>query len=180
MKDHKLIIKKICTILLIFSTNGAAMVIDDLNDNRAKWSAISDNVMGGISEVKFYELNNGSENFYRLEGLVSTKNNGGFIQSRTEVNFKSNEFSGVRIKIRGNGNEYYVNLRTPRTRPWNYFSAKFFASENWEVIELPLSSFKYSRNSNIRLDSSRIKSLAIVAYGKDFEAQLDIASVELY
>ena len=89
------------------------MVIDNLDDTRARWDAISDNVMGGVSEVNFYEMNDGSANFYRLEGLVSTKNNGGFIQSRTNVNFNSNEFTGVRIKIRGNGNEYYVNLRRP-------------------------------------------------------------------
>ncbi len=173
-------IKKICIVLLIFSTNGAAMIIDDLNNNRANWSAISDNVMGGVSEVNAYEMDDGSIKFYRLEGSVSTKNNGGFIQIRTNVNFKSKEFSGVRIKIRGNDNEYYVNLRRPRMMPWNYYSAKFFASEDWQVIDLPLSSFIYSRNSDIALGSTRINSLAIVAYGKDFEAQLDIASVELY
>jgi len=32
------------------------MVIDNVNDVRAEWSAISDNVMGGISEVSFYEI----------------------------------------------------------------------------------------------------------------------------
>ena len=64
--------------------------------------------------------------------------------------------------------------------PWNYYSAKFFATEDWQTIDLPLSSFIYSRNSDIALGSTRINSLAIVAYGKDFEAQLDIASVELY
>ena len=166
--------------ILFFSINGFTMVVDNLDDTRARWDAISDNVMGGVSEVNFYEMNDGSANFYRLEGLVSTKNNGGFIQSRTNVNFNSNEFTGVRIKIRGNGNEYYVNLRRPRMMPWNYFTAKFYASEDWQVIDLPLSSFTYSRNPNIGLGSARIRSLAIVAYGKDFEAQLDIASVELY
>ena len=64
--------------------------------------------------------------------------------------------------------------------PWNYYSAKFFASEDWQVIDLPLNSFTSSRNSNKRLGAARINSLAIVAYGKDFEAQVDIASVELY
>ena len=35
-------------------------------------------------------------------------------------------------------------------------------------------------NPNILLDSLRVRSLGIVAYGKDFQAQLDIANVELY
>ena len=64
--------------------------------------------------------------------------------------------------------------------PWNYYSAKFFASEDWQVIDLPLNSFQSSRNSNKRLGVAWINSLAIVAYGKDFEAQVDIASIELY
>ena len=156
------------------------IVIDNLDDTRARWDAVSDNVMGGVSEVNAYEMDDGSIKFYRLEGLVSTKNNGGFIQIRTGVNFNSNEFNGVRIKIRGNSNEYYVNLRRPRTMPWNYYSAKFFASEDWQVIDLPLNSFQSSRNSNKRLGVAWINSLAIVAYGKDFEAQVDIASIELY
>ena len=44
------------------------MVIDNVNDIRAQWSAISDNVMGGISEVSFYEIQDTERNFYRLEG----------------------------------------------------------------------------------------------------------------
>ena len=58
------------------------MIIDNLNDVRAEWTAISDQVMGGISEVNFYEIEEDGETFYRLEGNVSTENNGGFIQSR--------------------------------------------------------------------------------------------------
>ncbi len=81
------------------------MVIDNLDDIRAPWSAISDQVMGGISEVYFYELEENGKNFYRLEGNVSTENNGGFIQSRVNLNIKTNDFEGVRIKVRGNNNE---------------------------------------------------------------------------
>ena len=36
--------------------NVFSMIIDNLDDKRANWNAISDNVMGGISEVNFYEL----------------------------------------------------------------------------------------------------------------------------
>ena len=68
-------------VLLIFGNNTFSMIIDNLDDKRANWSAISDNVMGGISEVNFYEVEEGEEKFYRLEGTVSTANNGGFIQS---------------------------------------------------------------------------------------------------
>ena len=43
------------------------MIIDNLNDVRAKWSAISDQVMGGISEVNFYEIEENGEKFYKRD-----------------------------------------------------------------------------------------------------------------
>ena len=81
------------------------MIIDNLNDVRADWTAISDQVMGGISEVNFYEIEEDGETFYRLEGNVSTENNGGFIQSRVKMNINSNNFDGIRLKVRGNNND---------------------------------------------------------------------------
>ena len=45
----------------------SAMIIDNLNDVRAKWSAISDQVMGGISEVNFYEIEENGEKFYKKD-----------------------------------------------------------------------------------------------------------------
>ena len=135
-----------------FCLNLSAMIIDNLNDVRAKWSAISDQVMGGISEVNFNELEENGRKFYRLEGNVSTENNGGFIQSRVGVYLNSNDFEGIRLKIRGNNNEYFVHLRAPRMMPWNYYYAEFYATNEWQIIELPLSSFKYSRNQKQGID----------------------------
>ena len=138
-------IKIFFLFLSFFCLNLSAMIIDNLNDVRAKWSAISDQVMGGISEVNFYEIEENGEKFYRLEGDVSTENNGGFIKSRVGVYLNSNDFEGIRLKIRGNNNEYFVHLRAPRMMPWNYYYAEFYATNEWQIIELPLSSFKYSR-----------------------------------
>ena len=49
-------IKIFFLFLSFFCLNLSAMIIDNLNDVRAKWSAISDQVMGGISEVNFMKL----------------------------------------------------------------------------------------------------------------------------
>ena len=166
--------------LSFFCLNLSAMIIDNLNDVRANWSAISDQVMGGISEVNFYEIEEDGKKFYRLEGDVSTENNGGFIQSSVGVYINSKDFEGIRLKIRGNNNEYFVHLRAPRMMPWNYYYAEFYATNEWQIIELPLSSFKYSRNQKQGIDFRTIRSIGLVAYGKDFTAQLDIANIELY
>ena len=78
------------------------MIIDNLDDIKADWTAISDQVMGGISEVNFNLIDDGNEKFYRLKGEVSTKNNGGFIQSRVNINVNSDNYEGLRIKVKGN------------------------------------------------------------------------------
>ena len=167
-------------ITLSLNFNSEPMVIDNLEDIRAEWIPFSDQVMGGISEVNAYELEEDGVSFYRLEGNVSTENNGGFIQVRAEVDLRNKNFEGIRIKVRGNNNEYYMHLRSPRMLPWNYYSSKFYASEEWQTIDLPLSSFEYSRDSSKSFNSSKMKSIGIVAFGKDFFAQVDIAGVEFY
>ena len=173
--------KKSFTILCIFlSMSAYTKVIDNLEDIRAEWVPFSDQVMGGISEVKVYELEEEEMSFYRLEGNVSTENNGGFIQVRAGVNLRNKNIEGIRIKVRGNNNEYFLHLRSPRMLPWNYYSAKFYASQEWMVIDLPLSSFEYSRDSSKSFNSSKIKTIGLVAFGKDFFAQVDLAGVELY
>ena len=173
--------KKSFTILCIFlSMSAYTKVIDNLEDIRAEWVPFSDQVMGGISEVNVYELEEGGMSFYRLEGNVSTENNGGFIQVRAGVNLRNKNIEGIRIKVRGNNNEYFLHLRSPRMLPWNYYSAKFYASQEWMVIDLPLSSFEYSRDSSKSFNSSKIKTIGLVAFGKDFFAQVDLAGVELY
>ena len=173
--------KKSFTILCIFlSMSAYTKVIDNLEDIRAEWVPFSDQVMGGISEVNVYELEEEGMSFYRLEGNVSTENNGGFIQVRAGVNLRNKNIEGIRIKVRGNNNEYFLHLRSPRMLPWNYYSAKFYASQEWTVIDLPLSSFEYSRDSSKSFNSSKIKTIGLVAFGKDFFAQVDLAGVELY
>ena len=173
--------KKSFTILCIFlSMSAYTKVIDNLEDIRAEWVPFSDQVMGGISEVNVYELEEEGMSFYRLEGNVSTENNGGFIQVRAGVNLRNKNIEGIRIKVRGNNNEYFLHLRSPRMLPWNYYSAKFYASQEWMVIDLPLSSFEYSRDSSKSFNSSKIKTIGLVAFGKDFFAQVDLAGVELY
>ena len=168
--------------LIFFSLNGLSMVIDNVNDIRAQWSAISDNVMGGISEVSFYEIQDTERNFYRLEGSVSTKNNGGFIQSVIRLPINAEDFQGIRFKIRGTSDDYYLWIRTPASRfPWDRYIASFQPGEDWSVIEIPFSSLKKS-NFYMRgkMNTSKIRTIAFAAYGKDFQAQLDIANIELY
>ena len=91
---------------LAFSQEG--LVIDNLKDTRAPWTVFTDAVMGGVSEGELVELEDSGSAFYRLQGDVSTKNNGGFIQYRTKTELKGTKYEGIRIKVRGNSFEMSI------------------------------------------------------------------------
>ena len=58
--------------------------------------------MGGISEGKAEILDQDNNYFLRLAGNVSTKNNGGFIQVRSNKDILKDNFTGIKLKVKGN------------------------------------------------------------------------------
>lgn len=160
----------------------AAQVIDDFsNGPNPGWSYVSDQVMGGVSTGGVEVLREGGQLFARLEGMVSTANNGGFIQMRRRLDAPIPQGArGLRLRLRGNGARYYVHLRPRGTlRPWHYFAAGFDTSGAWQTIELPWSSFTPQGGLRAEFDHDRIISLGVVAFGADYEARLDVARIEV-
>ena len=147
------------------------------------WSFFTDGVMGGVSSGKAFFGKSGSDNFVRLEGRVSTANNGGFIQIRHNLErYLDKDIKGISLKVRGNGEKYYVFIRTTSTLlPWQFYNASFKTSKNWKVVAINLEAFQPS-SSFLRktITSSSIKSIGIVAYGRDHEAKIDISEINLF
>ena len=86
-----------------------------------KWEYVSDQVMGGVSDGKA-EIIDSEDLFLRLSGNVSTENNGGFIQVRSSKEILSDDFLGIKLKVRGNPSSYYIHLRTNSLIfPWQYY-----------------------------------------------------------
>ena len=150
------------------------------------WQYSSDQVMGGISNGQVKLEQDGDIIFARLTGEVSTKNNGGFIQLRTNMSLadtkkNGNKLKGVRLNVRGNGETYYIFIRTKETRSYSdYYSATFKATNNWQMIDLPFNTFERKRSKNSILQAEVINSLGIVAYGRDFTADVSVSTIEFY
>ena len=143
------------------------------------WAYLADTVMGGVSQ--------GSAEFaagaLRLTGKVSTKNNGGFIQVRTRIDpTETVGKSGIKIKVKGNGDVYYLHVRNASARlPWQYYTASFKTSEKWNDITISFDKFEKSATLMPRkLKPESIKTIGIVAFGKDHEADVSIANLEFY
>ena len=91
--------------VLIFSMSNAANAKNLVYENN--WAYLADTVMGGVSQGSA-EFDAGA---LRLTGKVSTENNGGFIQVRTRIDpSDSKEKTGIKIKVKGNGDVYYLSL----------------------------------------------------------------------
>ena len=153
----------------------------------ARWEYIGDNVMGGVSEGNAQFLHEDGVRLLRLSGTVSTENRGGFIQARMPLaDSLPASAQGIWLKVRGNGQRYFVHARTSGTLlPWQYYQAGFETDENWQIIQLPWSAFEPSgglsgsllRNTPL---AQNIKSIAIVAFGRDHEADVEVAELGYY
>ena len=141
-------------LLLIFQNNCLSkdMILDQLKNpnlttQSQEWNFISDQVMGGVSSGTFEVEDIESIKCYRMTGIVSTKNNGGFIQIRSKLKpeINSNDYKGIYIKVYGNEKKYSIHLRTGLTfAPWQYYSYTFYSPKNWIKIRAPFKEFKKS------------------------------------
>ena len=159
-------------------------VIEDFRmQPETRWRFFTDEVMGGVSSGKVVFAQEDGQSFARMTGRVSTANRGGFIQMRLDLTSPPPEgTTGVRLTVRGNGQRYFVHLRTAGTiLPWQYYQAGFDVSEGWSEVRLPFDAFTASgallRNVP-RPDS--LKSVAVVAYGRDHDATIDVREVAFY
>ena len=163
--------------LLIVSMSNTASAKNLVYENN--WAYLADTVMGGVSH--------GSAEFaagaLRLTGQVSTKNNGGFIQVRTRIDpSEPTGKSGIKIKVKGNGDIYYLHIRNASARlPWHYYTASFQTTEKWKDITIPFDEFEKSATLMPRkLKADTIKTIGLVAYGKDHNADVSLANLEFY
>ena len=170
---------------LCFQINAMNLLNDQLNDSEKffrNWEYISDQVMGGVSIGKAEIKKEENNYFLRLSGNVSTENNGGFIQVRSKISGLSDNFKGLRLKVKGETSAYFIHIRTNFLfLPWQYYSGEFLVDSEWKEIEILFKDFKKSNfYQPSSFDASEIESIGFVAFGKDFDAKLDIMEAELF
>ena len=155
-------------------------------DSGRYWQYVSDRVMGGVSDGQVTLEQDGEMYFARLTGNVSTANNGGFIQLRAGVSFADSEkdgkqLKGVRLNVRGNGETYYIHIRTNESwSPSDYYAATFKAGSEWKMIDLPFKTFKRRWSKDSVLDPKKIRSFGIVAYGRDHISDVSVSTIDFY
>ena len=178
---------RLITLLTVFiSTTAMAQTIffDDFADSPSKrWEFITDQVMGGVSSGNLTFMNENGANFARMTGNVSLENNGGFIQFRRKVTSHFDKSKqGLELKLRGNKQQYFVHIRTTGTfLPWQYYHAPFSSNSDWTVVRMPFSMFERSSGFlSKKITAKNIRSVGIVAFGKEHEVQLDVKQISIF
>ena len=158
-------------------------------DERAAryWRFVTDGVMGGVSRGGLQFESEDGLGFARMTGDVSTANNGGFIQIRAGITFAGMAddgagLTGIRLVTRGNGERYFIHIRTTSNRrPWHYYAASFEAGAAWQQVEIPFASFRHSDGLSPAPPSPQdMISLGIVAYGRNHAADISVAELAFY
>ena len=160
------------------------IMLDDFDPSpKVKWNFVADTVMGGVSSGEVLLGKDGSETFASMIGNVSTENNGGFIQFRSNLDGRLDKgVKGVYLKVKGNGEKYYIHLRTRRTMlPWQYYQSAFSTQNGWTEIFLPLDSFMPSGSWLSKgVNPTSIRSIGVVAYGRDHVADIQVTEIGFY
>ena len=148
-----------------------------------RWRFFADTVMGGVSTGQVTFKTQDEKSYAQMTGRVSIANNGGFIQIRMDLPTSVPAGTqGIRLLVRGNDQSYFVHLRTNSTLlPWQYYQAEFAVTKNWTEIKLPFSAFEASGKILRKTPRAQnLKSLGIVAYGRDHIAEIDVHKVSFY
>ena len=166
------------------SASAAGFMTDKFdNDPARRWEFIADDVMGGVSKGSVSFERESGIGYARMTGRVSTANNGGFLQFRKRLDQRlSDEATGVRLIARGNNENYFIHLRTSGTMlPWQYYQSGFEVTGTWKELKLPLDRFKAS-SSLLRQTpkASSIKSVGVVAFGRDYDADIQVRELGFY
>ncbi len=105
------------------------------------WTPINDGVMGGLSQSRLRQDDEGTA---RFEGLVSLENRGAFASVRHRLHQPPPENSYlIRLQVLGDGKVYKLALRTDDDFDGISYQADFHpASHQWMAIDLGLDQFR--------------------------------------
>lgn len=105
------------------------------------WRSIDDVVMGGRSSSRMVPVEGGGAAF---TGEVSLENNGGFASVRSpELAGGLAGFSGVRLRVRGDGRRYALTVRVANLPAPLRYQAEFdTAAGQWQTVTVPFGALR--------------------------------------
>ncbi len=114
--------------------------LDFSAENESRWSAVNDNVMGGVSRGGWTLSGQGTGVF---SGRLSLRNNGGFSSVRMRVEGASlDDCAGIEMRVRGDGRTYALLAGSDGAS--GSWQRAFVASEEWQIVRIPFAEMALS------------------------------------
>ncbi len=160
-------------------------ILDFRTQTPPSWEAVDDRIMGGCSQSHPEYIDNVGLHF---SGKVSLENSGGFASIRsTPGNYDLARYSGLKLRLRGDGKSYKLSLRTDLFFDGVSYQITFTTiKDSWQEITLPFTAF-ISTHHGIKLftvapmDLTSIKSFGLfIADRQEGPFQLDIDCIKGY
>lgn len=148
------------------------------SDNNTSWYVYTDQVMGGKSELSA----NFEEGVVKLDGEVTTKNNGGFVRLAHRPDEINKNAKGIKFKAKGNNEAYevHVTLKGMKMPPWSYLSTSFDVNDQWNEYQILFSDLKKNGMMAASMKPKNIREISIAGYGRDFNVDLELKDIELF
>ena len=140
--------------------------------------------MGGVSQGRVVFKEDQGEQYAHMTGQVSTENNGGFIQLRKAIPKKTiDTATGAYLKVRGNGQQY---LSAPAHQsapccPGSTIKQASLQQTSGRSLKCP-SQTSPAQGSWLSdaVKPKSIRSIGIVAFGREHSADIQIAEIGFY
>jgi monofunctional biosynthetic peptidoglycan transglycosylase len=120
--------------------SGSAMLLFDFEEqgDLENWRVVDDGVMGGLSRGEIIGTDSGTAVF---QGILSLENNGGFSSTRTLPRpYKLDDYDGIALRVRGDGNTYQFRLRLDDSFDGIAYRYNFQTEvDEWTTVEVPFS-----------------------------------------
>lgn len=172
------------------TVSASDLIIDDRTSGSyhsnlgTQWQLVTDQVMGGISDGELALDNYNNRNCLRMRGDVSTENNGGFVQIALPLSeqdeFDASNYTGIELVVAGNNEPYNIHIRTSGLWfPWQSYRFTFQATTDWQTLRFPFTEARPYKTGK-RFQQQRLMRIGLVGIGRDFQADLCVASVKFY
>lgn len=144
--SHQTYLAPTLLTVLLFGMTKASMAADDEGrilfdfakpDAAQAWQPVNDGVMGGVSDGRFKNTDQGTMEFF---GTLSLDNNGGFASVRSRrSNLGLKPDNTLLIRLRGDGREYLLNLYVPSLQiAYSYRASIPTKAGEWIEVRIPI------------------------------------------
>ncbi|MBN1361740.1 MAG: bifunctional methionine sulfoxide reductase B/A protein [Sedimentisphaerales bacterium] len=173
------------------TTSGGLLVDDFTSAGHAsalgtKWTFASGGAAQNAVPGKLEFVEDAGQSALYLTGTVPTGGRaGGYLEARLDLapegrSFDAQGYSGIRLRVKGDGNPYAVRLRSRQTRySGQYYQATFPTTGSWQDVSLLFRQFE-PVSVRTSVSSAALRTVALVATGRGQTADLYVASIGFY